>query len=58
MESKKNGQMCVTFEATADGSSKVNWLWQSASTIDEKNNLVYHIDNNGKSDGTDRKSVV
>ncbi len=38
----------VTFEATADGSSKVNWLWQSASTIDEKNNLVYHIDNNGK----------
>ena len=42
----------VTFEATADGSSKVNWLWQSASTIDEKNNLVYHIDNNGKSDGT------
>ena len=49
----KGGEMVVvTFEATADGSSKVNWLWQSASTIDEKNNLVYHIDNNGKSDGT------
>ncbi|WP_418841271.1 cohesin domain-containing protein, partial [Ruminococcus sp.] len=45
----KGGEMVVvTFEATADGSSKVNWLWQSASTIDEKNNLVYHIDNNGK----------
>lgn len=49
----KGGEMVVvTFEATDDGSSKVNWLWQSASTIDEKNNLVYHIDNNGKSDGT------
>lgn len=49
----KGGEMVVvTFEATADGSSKVNWLWQSASTIDEKNNLVYHIDANGKSDGT------
>ena len=49
----KGGEMVVvTFEATADGSSKVNWLWQSASTIDENNKLVYHIDNNGKSDGT------
>lgn len=49
----KGGEMVVvTFEATADSSSKVNWLWQSASTLDEKNNIVLHIDENGKSDGT------
>lgn len=49
----KGGELVVvTFEATSDGSSKVDWLWQSASTLDDKNNIVLHIDDNGKSDGT------
>lgn len=49
----KGGELVVvTFEATSDGSSKVDWLWQSASTLDDKNNIVLHIDGNGKSDGT------
>lgn len=42
----------VTFEATDDGTTTIDWLWQSASTLDEKNNIISHIDNNGKSDGT------
>lgn len=49
----KGGELVVvTFEATSDCSSKVDWLWQSASTLDDKNNIVLHIDDNGKSDGT------
>lgn len=41
----------VTYEVTGTGSAKTSYLWESASTI-ENNNIITHIDNNGKSDGT------
>lgn len=41
----------VTYEVTGTGSAKTSYLWESASTIENKK-IITHIDNNGKSDGT------